>query len=220
MKSKIIELAKNQLGNDYTTYCRDMGYNYRIEWCACFVSWLAKKLNITDIIPVDIGCNSQIRKFKSLGVWHTDRNFRSGDIIYYDWDVSGDADHVGIVEEINGDTLSVIEGNAGNYPDDRVRRRKISSDSSLIFGYARPNYSNSDFAKISVLLPLLRKGSSGKSVKSLQLLLHSKDYSIGKCGIDGDFGSDTYSAVKNFQKDSNIEIDGIVGKDTWSKLIT
>ncbi len=56
--------------------------------------------------------------------------------------------------------LSVIEGNAGNYPDDRVRRRKISSDSSLIFGYARPNYSgsDSDFETVSVSLPVLRKG--------------------------------------------------------------
>jgi len=221
MKNKIVELAREQIGNDYTTYCRDMGYNYRIEWCACFISWLAKKLNITDIIPVDIGCNSQIRKFKSLGVWHTDRNFSSGDIIYYDWDISEDADHVGIIEEINGNMLSVIEGNAGNYPDDRVRRRNINSESPLIFGYARPNYlnSDSDFEKVSVSLPILRKGSFGKSVKSLQLILDSKDYSIGKCGIDGDFGADTDSAVRKFQEDFGIEIDGIVGKDTWSNLI-
>jgi len=219
MKNKIIELARNQLGNNYQKYCSDMGYNYRIEWCACFVSWLAKKLGITDIIPVDIGCNSQIRKFKSLGVWHTDRNFRSGDIIYYDWDNSGDADHVGIIEEINGNTLSVIEGNNGNYPDDRVRRRKISSGSSLIFGYARPNYSGSDYEKASVSLPVLRKGCSGKSVKTLQILLDSAGYDIGKCRIDSDFGSDTDSAVKEFQKDSGIAVDGIVGKDTWTNLL-
>lgn len=37
MKNKIISLAIEQLGNDYTTYCKDMGYNYRIEWCACFI---------------------------------------------------------------------------------------------------------------------------------------------------------------------------------------
>ena len=133
MKNKIISLAIEQLGNDYTTYCKDMGYNYRIEWCACFISWLAEKLGITDIIPIDMSCNSQIKKFKSMGVWHTDRNFQSGDIIYYDWDVSGDADHVGIVEKVAGNTLTVIEGNNGNFPYDRVRRREIASDSSLIF---------------------------------------------------------------------------------------
>ncbi|MGN1037408.1 MAG: CHAP domain-containing protein, partial [Ruminococcus sp.] len=125
MKNKIISLAIEQLGNDYTTYCKDMGYNYRIEWCACFISWLAEKLGITDIIPVDMSCNSQISKFKNMGVWHTDRNFQSGDIIYYDWDRLGDsrpADHVGIVEKVAGNTLTVIEGNNGNYPNDRVRR--------------------------------------------------------------------------------------------------
>ena len=65
MKNKIIALAIEQLGNNYIKYCNDMGYSYRIEWCVCFISWLAKKLDITNIIPVDISCNSQIKKFKA-----------------------------------------------------------------------------------------------------------------------------------------------------------
>ncbi len=224
MKNKIISLAIEQLGNDYTTYCKDMGYNYRIEWCACFISWLAEKLGITDIIPVDMSCNSQISKFKNLGVWHTDRNFQSGDIIYYDWDISGDADHVGIIEKVAGNTLTVIEGNNGNYPNDRVRRREISSASSLIFGYARPEYPSVTFRKssantINVFLPTLRKGDSGNSVKILQAFLIAYEYSTGTSGIDGEFGSDTESAVRQFQKNSKIEVDGIVGKDTWSELL-
>ena len=222
MKNKIINLAIEQIGNDYTTYCKDMGYNYRIEWCACFISWLAEKLGITDIIPVDISCNSQIKKFKNMGVWHTDRNFQSGDIIYYDWDISGDADHVGIIEEINENMLSVIEGNAGNYPDDRVRRREIASDSSLIFGYARPKYpvkSSANGSDVNISLPTVRKGNSGNAVKILQLALVAYEYNIGKYGADGDFGFDTESAVRKFQKKSGIEVDGIVGKDTWSELL-
>ena len=216
MKNKIIELAKNQLGNDYTTYCKDMGYSYRIEWCACFISWLAKKLKIADIIPVDMSCNKQISKFKDMGVWHTDRNFQSGDIIYYDWDRSGDADHVGIIEKANNSLLTVIEGNNGNYPDDKVRRREIDSESSLIYGYARPDYSGLE-NKIS--FPLLRKGDVGTYVKILQAFLTAYKYNIGNSGIDSEFGSDTESAVKRFQKNSGIEVDGIVGRDTWSKLM-
>ncbi len=224
MKNKIISLAIEQLGNDYTTYCKDMGYNYRIEWCACFISWLAEKLGITDIIPIDMSCNSQIKKFKSMGVWHTDRNFQSGDIIYYDWDISGDADHVGIIEKVNGMSLTVIEGNNGNFPNDRVRRREISSGSSLIFGYARPEYPSVTFRKssnntINVFLPTLRKGDSGNSVKILQAFLIAYEYSTGTSGIDGDFGSDTESAVKQFQKNSGISADGIVGENTWSELL-
>ena len=224
MKNKIISLAIEQLGNDYTTYCKDMGYNYRIEWCACFISWLAEKLGITDIIPIDMSCNSQIKKFKSMGVWHTDRNFQSGDIIYYDWDVSGDADHVGIIEKVNGMSLTVIEGNNGNFPNDRVRRREINSVSSLIFGYARPEYPSVTFRKssantINVFLPTLRKGDSGNSVKILQAFLIAYEYSTGTSGIDGEFGFDTESAVKQFQKNSGISVDGIVGENTWSELL-
>lgn len=223
MKNKIISLAIEQLGNDYTTYCRDMGYNYRIEWCACFISWLAQKLEITDIIPVDMSCNSQISKFKDMGVWHNDRNFQSGDIIYYDWDISGDADHVGIVEKVSGNTLTVIEGNNGNYPNDRVRRREINSGSSLIFGYARPEYSvtgSANGSDVNISLPTVRKGDSGNAVKILQLVLVAYEYNIGKYGADGDFGSDTESAVRQFQKNSGISVDGIVGKDTWKKLLS
>ena len=221
MKNKIINLAVEQLGNDYNTYCKDMGYNYRIEWCACFISWLAEKLGITDIIPVDMSCNRQISKFKALGVWHTDRNFQTGDILYYDWDNSGDADHVGIIEKVNGMSLTVIEGNNGNFPNDRVRRRKIASDSSLIFGYARPKYpvtGSANGSDVNISLPTVRKGDSGNAVKILQAFLVAYEYSIGISGIDGDFGSDTESAVRQFQKKSGIEVDGIVGKDTWAEL--
>ena len=216
MKNKIIALAIEQLGNDYETYCKDMGYNSRIPWCACFISWLAKKLKITDIIPVDMSCNSQIKKFKALGVWHTDRNIQSGDIIYYDWDSSGDADHVGIVEKVSGNTLTVIEGNNGNYPNDRVRRREINCNSSLIFGYARPKYRSDG---VSISFPTIRKGDTGTAVKVLQLALVAYEYNIGKYGPDGEFGLDTENAVKRFQKNSGIEVDGIVGENTWSKLM-
>ena len=162
-----------------------------------------------------------------MGVWHTDRNFQSGDIIYYDWDKLGDsrpADHVGIVEKVAGNTLTVIEGNNGNFPNDRVRRREINSASSLIFGYARPEYPSVTFRKssdntINVFLPTLRKGDSGNSVKILQAFLIAYEYSTGTSGIDGEFGFDTESAVKQFQKNSGISVDGIVGENTWSELL-
>lgn len=222
MKNKIINLAVEQLGNGYATYCHDMGYNFRIEWCACFISWLAEELGITDIIPVDMSCNSQISKFKDMGVWHTDRNFQTGDIIYYDWDVSGDADHVGIIEKVNGMSLTVIEGNNGEYPNDLVRRRTINSASSLIYGYARPKYSvtgSANGSDVDISLPTVRKGDTGTAVKILQLALVAYEYNIGKYGADGDFGSDTESAVRQFQKNSKIEVDGIVGENTWSELL-
>ena len=65
----------------------------------------------------------------------------------------------------------------------------------------------------------LRKGSKGQNVKECQALLEQHGYSVGPCGIDGDFGKDTLAAVKAFQQDRNLEVDGIVGPKTWAELL-
>ena len=65
--------------------------------------------------------------------------------------------------------------------------------------------------------PLLKNGSVGAYVKFLQQLLESNLYPVGN--IDGIFGSRTQTAVKNFQKDNNLQVDGIVGNNTWAKLV-
>ena len=67
-------------------------------------------------------------------------------------------------------------------------------------------------------LPVLRKCSRGSSVKALQILLNGYGF---KCGnIDGDFGKNTLAATKSFQKSKGIDVDGVVGKDTWTKLLS
>ena len=65
----------------------------------------------------------------------------------------------------------------------------------------------------------IRKGSKGDAVKECQTLLERHGYSVGFWGIDGDFGKDTLAAVKAFQQDHGLVIDGIVGKMTWAKLL-
>lgn len=64
----------------------------------------------------------------------------------------------------------------------------------------------------------LKKGSKGGNVKELQKMLIKEGYDIGDHGVDGDFGDATESAVKSFQKDHELVIDGIVGKRTWEKI--
>ena len=71
----------------------------------------------------------------------------------------------------------------------------------------------------TVKLNQLEKGVEDDSVKALQILLIGYGRSCGKCGADGDFGSDTLKAVKAYQKASGLEDDGIVGPATWSKLL-
>lgn len=71
----------------------------------------------------------------------------------------------------------------------------------------------------TITLEQLQKGHKKASVKSLQLLLIGRGYSCGESGADGDFGNGTLSAVKLFQKNNNLTVNGIVNKETWNKLL-
>ena len=65
---------------------------------------------------------------------------------------------------------------------------------------------------------LLRRGDKGEGVKRLQRALISAGYNVGSSGADGDFGKGTEYAVKSFQKDNRLDVDGIVGPNTWKAL--
>ena len=66
--------------------------------------------------------------------------------------------------------------------------------------------------------PLLQKGDKGEYVTLAQTKLLQKGYDLGKWGIDGDFGSATEKAVKQFQQDHGLKVDGIIGDSTWNAL--
>ena len=68
-------------------------------------------------------------------------------------------------------------------------------------------------------LPLLRYGDKGECVRSAQLLLIGRGYSCGRCGADGEIGQDTYNAIIAFQRASGLQQDGIIGAQTWARLI-
>lgn len=63
--------------------------------------------------------------------------------------------------------------------------------------------------------PTLRKGNRGADVRTLQALLGDKGYTVL---VDGIFGDKTYEAVKAYQAEHGLLVDGIVGKATWKKL--
>lgn len=68
-------------------------------------------------------------------------------------------------------------------------------------------------------LPLLRFGDKGECVRSAQLLLIGRGYSCGRCGADGEIGQDTYNAVIAYQRACGLQQDGIIGAQTWARLI-
>ena len=117
---------------------------YTDEWCATTISALAIQCGATDIIPTECGCGEMIKLCQQMGIWVENENRvpNPGDIIFYDWqdngkgDNTGWADHVGIVEKVSGNTITVIEGNKS----ERVDRRSIEVNAKGIRGYATPKY--------------------------------------------------------------------------------
>ena len=71
----------------------------------------------------------------------------------------------------------------------------------------------------NVELNVLRKGNKGDQVKALQMLLIGNGFSCGSTGADGDFGSNTDTALRNYQKKNGLVVDGIAGQKTWGKLL-
>jgi peptidoglycan hydrolase-like protein with peptidoglycan-binding domain len=88
---------------------------------------------------------------------------------------------------------------------------------SLIMAVARPDYASVEPATVE--LAQLRKGAKGDTVKALQLLLVGRGFSCGQAGADSSFGSATDAAVRAYQSKKGLTVDGIVGKNTWSKLL-
>ena len=86
---EIVVVALSQLGNvGGQPYWSWYGFNSRVEWCACFVSWCANECEYLDagVIPRTAGCISGSDWFKDRGLWQ-DNSYetRPGDIIYFDW---------------------------------------------------------------------------------------------------------------------------------------
>lgn len=234
-KSDIIKKARQYVGYDYQHFCGEFGGGCW-AWCAAFISTIAKESGNDDIIPRSTSCNEQIRVFKERGMWlGTTTDIQPGDIIYYDWDriaESRPADHVGIVVEVNGNNVKVIEGNKGNADNDEtvVDFRNITKAYGFIFGIARPKYSDNNAPApvtdktVNVTVRQLSRGCMGRDVEAMQAILIAKGFSCGTAATDGDFGKDTEYGLISFQqeenkKDKNFDVDGICGIQTWSALL-
>ena len=214
--------------NVYNSH-KPLARGYKIKptdaWCAATVSAVAIKLGYTDIIPTEVSCQKMIELFKQKGCWvESDSRFPApGDIIFYDWDDhgigenTGWADHVGIVEDVEANRITVIEGNYSN----AVKRRYITVDGRYIRGYGVPKYDAEPQKEeeCDVKVSVLKRGAKGSQVKALQAILIGYGYSCGSSGVDGSYGPATEKAVKAYQKANGLEQDGITGPKTWAKLM-
>lgn len=225
--------------------------SYSDPWCAAYDSAVAKACGLTDIIFPECSCDRQIALFKKAGRWQENDAYKPqmGDLVFYDWqdsgvgDNTGSSDHVGIVVQVAGTSIKVIEGNIS----DSVGYRTLSVNGKFIRGYGLPDYASKakgttstkvesttsstttgigkttvEATKCTVQALQLKKGCEGEAVKALQILLvykYKQKLSGSNNGIDGEFGSSTYNAVIAVQKAEGLTPDGIVGAKTWAKLL-
>lgn len=144
---EIVTVALSQIGNiGGEPYWSWYGFNSRVEWCACFVSWCANECGYIDagVIPKFAGCVWGVEWFKDRGLWQ-DNSYepRPGDIIFFDWDnkgssgpQDGESDHVGIVEKVENGIVYTVEGNSG----DSCRENHYAVGHYEILGYGVPQY--------------------------------------------------------------------------------
>ena len=144
---EIVTVALSQIGNvGGQPYWSWYGFNSRVEWCACFVSWCANECGYIDagVIPKFAGCVTGSQWFKDRGLWQ-DNSYEPhpGDIIFFDWDSKGssgpqdgESDHVGIVEKVENGIVYTVEGNSG----DSCRENHYAVGHYEILGYGVPQY--------------------------------------------------------------------------------
>ncbi len=158
-RAKVVSIAQSYIGckesdgshkkiidlyNSHKPLARGYAVKYTDAWCSTFASAVAIAAGLTDIIPTECGCEKHIALFKALGSWQENDAYvpAPGDYIFYDWndsgvgDCTGAADHVGIVEKVSGQTITVIEGNYSN----AVKRRTLAVNGRYIRGYGVPKY--------------------------------------------------------------------------------
>ena len=242
--SNLDSKTANSGNKNFTKYGRDLfnagffnGNKNGFDWCAQFPTWCVWKLTGKNKAKAEYilcvggdlsaGCGFALKYYKAAGRF--DHNPKVGDQIFFKYSNDGStADHTGIVVRVTDKLVETIEGNSGN----EVRHKVYQLNDKTIIGYGHPRYDAETATKapakegaktVKIEMPILRKGSTGEAVKTLQRLLRQLQY-VNLDGktliiVDGSFGSNTEAAVKRWQQKHLNGADGIVGIKTWNKLL-
>ena len=232
---KIIEIAKAEIGvtespknSNKQKYGKEYGVN-GTAWCCQFVWWVFKHAGASALFygGGKTAWVPSVRKhYTQKGKWirRGDGTPKPGDLIIFgNRDDSGSGKHIGIVTKVTSSTVYTVEGNTtkSGYSANggMVAAKSYSRTNGNIAGYCSVDYDDEVKETVEMTLEVLKKGSKGDNVKALQILLIGYGFDCGSYGADGDFGSATDEAVRNYQKAKGLTVDGIVGKNTWNKLL-
>lgn len=218
-------------------------------WCDVFVDWCFVQAYGKDAAlaltcqPTNnanncgAGCKYSRGYYQKKGQLH-DKPEPGDQIFFYMSDMTGIA-HTGLVYKVDGKKVYTVEGNTSGASGvvsngGGVAKKSYALTYGRIAGYGRPAYGDQNVYKdaepsgaqtganetaktVNIELVTLRKGSTGNQVKTVQRILNDLGYNAGT--VDGDFGSKTEAAVKKFQKAKGLDVDGVVGRNTWSALL-
>lgn len=139
--TKMVKVAIRELGNEGgEKFWSWYGFETHAAWCACFVSWCANQCGYIEegVIPKFALCQDGVDYFKSNGLWLPGWSTpEEGMLIFFDYSENRSyANHVGIVEKVEGNTIYVIDGNS----KDMVRENPYIIGQADIMGYATPQY--------------------------------------------------------------------------------
>lgn len=253
IREKVVATAKAWLGcneadgshrqivdvyNSHRPLARGYALKYTDAWCAGFVSAVAIKLGLTDIMPTEVGVWNMIELYRKLGRWQESDSYvpKPGDVIMYAWgdngvgDCTSGASHVGIVVACDGKTITVIEGNKAN----AVGYREIAVNGRYIRGFGLPDYASKATENepvspapatnkeetIKMELRMLKRGMSGNDVRAAMLLMKDKGYyPYAIPASDKLFGPKMEAGVRKMQAEHNLGVDGLIGFNSWTFLL-
>lgn len=171
-----------------------------------------------------INCETMYGKAKAIG-----RIFskpQRGDLVLFK-KTNGVHYHVEFVYNVVGDTMYTIGYNTSGASSVIANGGGVCAKKYSISGsradYFRPAYKDSASAPVTstgVSVTYLKKGSSGSAVKTMQTMLIALGYSCGSAGADGSFGDGTLAALKKFQADAKLTVDGVYGEESSKALNT
>lgn len=236
----------NAGSNNYTKFNRDMkawvkSAGINDQWCQNFVDWCFVKAYGLEAAKALLGVFTNYtptgsNAFKNRGTY-TKRGKgkpKPGDVIYFYSESKGRIGHVGIVTKVTSSKVYTIEGNTSGASSlvtngGGVRAKSYSLTSTYIDGYGRPPYASvnptatdplpeSKPATVKLGDRILKNGCEGADVKELQLALIKLGYDCGKWGADGEYGDATEMAVRRFQIQEDLHVDGEAGPETIAAI--
>jgi hypothetical protein len=206
-------------------------YGVQGPWCAMTVSRALVEGGFTtdgDTIQIDGVATTTAKgwayvpyvrdNFADAGLF--DDNPRPGDLVIFEFDGDNSPDHIGMVERVEADgSVWTYEGNH----QDRLEHLRRSRN--IIAGFCHPPYRDSDVVPIGMAPSLsagtpafpgyCSLGSVGAATRQTQQRLKDRGWTID---VDGEFGPGTDAIVRKYQANKGLEVDGVVGPQTWDSL--